>query len=204
MRHRARRREARPAQACLLHHVQAEAHAHRGLDRRAADLTVALSGVAVAARQQSSGDLDGQQQDATHGNIPGVEVAAEAPRRQRRERALRSRRHADLPREGLERYADPGRELGVRRVCVEVPGVQGRLVELGCQQAELGEDGGPPPSSEIDALDRDAQRVSRHGTADFDRTEQRWHPVPVQSLEIGHRRVGVKLPVRRIVEDELH
>ena len=75
----------------VLDQVERQHDVHRALDRRAADLAVALRGMRVADRKQRARHLDRQIERGAGGEVADVEIAADPPRRHDRMQA-RSRR----------------------------------------------------------------------------------------------------------------
>ena len=102
------------------------------------------------------------------------------------------------PQNGASGHVDPRPELGP----AGRPGHGRDLVERGGevvgQQPEAGDAGGPAPVAGRQLEDVDLERVARLGAGDLDRAVDLVDPVEVERLEVGRRRVGRQLSVRRI------
>ena len=85
-----RRREPGAGGGAVLN-VEAQARAHRALDRRHADLAVALRGVRVADREVRAGQVHRDVERRAGREVPRVDVAGALVRRERDERCPRGR-----------------------------------------------------------------------------------------------------------------
>src|SRR5258708_31100137 len=86
-----------------LYQVEFQRHVDRALDRRAADLAVALGGVGVADREDRAIDFDGQIELDAGGDVADIHVSADISRRDDALQAGRPPRPPDPAREGPER-----------------------------------------------------------------------------------------------------
>ena len=141
-------------------HVEAQAGAHRALDRRHADLAVALRGVRVADREVRTGQVHRDVERRAGREVPRVDVAAALVRRERDERALAVGAGAHGAAERHDRDLDAGHERR-RRAAAQVERAHEAVGELVGQQAELGQDRAPAPVARLEREDLDRERVAR-------------------------------------------
>ena len=169
-----RRFRPRPSPSQVLPDDELECPGKRGLERGAIDLAVALTGMAIAGREERPGHVHGQIQCRARDELLVVEIAAVPSGRPAADSAdERWRRHAKVAEERLQRHLDTRRERG--DVGGEVEGNDPAVLhrERGWQRSAAG---GEPIDRErlgdLDVRDANFEHVAGVGAADVDRPDQ--------------------------------
>jgi hypothetical protein len=179
--------------------MDAKAHLEWRLDRRDADLAVALRAVPVADGQQRPRHLDRQAEPRAHHDVTTVDVPPEAPRRHDRRRLVHRWTDANRPRERSERQLGHVEELR-HLPCAEVPDVQARLGKVLRQQSESGQDGRPPPAEGLGGEQLDLDGITHLGPVHGKGSPERIDAIPVEVSEVRRRRLRGHLVVRDLCQ----
>ncbi len=173
---------------------------HRGLDRDAAGLALALPAMAVPEREEGAVDVHAEVAGRAGPHLGRVHVAAVRVGHERRARLAAGRRHADGPVHRVERevgreVAGPGLEVdeAVRAVDVVAPHelreriLQGDGPRRGRQRPEQRErrrDGPVPRRLDRDEVEREG--VARFGALDVERARLRVEGGDLLRGQVGH------------------
>ena len=144
--------------------------------------------MAIAAREQRAGDLDGQVEGRAHGDVLTIEIPPRLVRRDRAKLPLRFRRHPNDAQEGPERdmYALFEHRIPFSPVRRQIPDFQRRRGELVGQEAEphrACEDGGPAVRGGLEVEEIDLQNVAGFGAGDEDGADGRVGGAEVEGRE---------------------
>ena len=177
----------RPGQREVVAEGERELRALDGrLDRELGDLTVALSGVAVARRQQRAVDGDRKVERRPGDELLAVDVpSARAWRRGRVDTRL-VRRHADDAEKRTQRNLPSGPVATHPRVGIELPADDRRLAVVDAEPlvqrrvpAACVRDA---PRPDPDLVDPDLERLTGAGTSHFDGADERVARVALVTL----------------------
>ena len=142
----------------------------------------------VTDAEQPARHLDRQVEFGAGRHVADVHVAAHAARRHHGVGAGFGRGKADGAAEGLQRHPPAGAEHGGRHGGgIILPDVEGRVLELVCQQAEAGNIGCPAPARRREIEQRHLDGIAGLRTFDEHRTRDGVHLAEVECLEVGKR-----------------
>ncbi len=181
---------------------QPDGRRHRRLNRRAADLAVALRRVPIAAGEQGALDFHRQIQDGARRDVLAVYVPAGLVGGDCREVARNGTRDADGAQEGA--HGNPDARLKHSVVLLgsgtQIPDLERRLRELVGQEAEPGEDGCPAVGCGFEIEKFNFEDITGFGAVDGYGAKKGVNEGEVEFGHVGQDGFGGELVVTTVKE----
>ena len=193
------RGEARKGKIGALDQLEFRRQRARALNRRTADLAIALGRMSIADAEQPARHFDREVKLGTDSKIADIHIAAHAAGRNDRVEAGRGGSQADSSAEGLERHA-PARPIHRRRKRRRIigPDVERRLLELIGEEPEARNIGGPAPARWREGEERHLDGIARFSTIDMNGPCHRIDLTEIEPRNIGNGRFRGELAARGI------